>query len=124
MASRKDFSSANTGSVYGTIAEATAAPDPQETQQAQEERKTRKERKTYTEQEQQQFREEGKTKGRKGCKAIRINMAFTPEVHDYIKTMARVRGESITDFTNYIFIRSMEENAAVYQRAKEFKESF
>ena len=124
MASRKDFSSANTGRVYGTIAEATAAPDPQDTQQPQEAQQTRKERKTYTEQEQQQFRAEGKTKGRKGCKAIRINMAFTPEVHEYIKTMARVRGESITDFTNYIFTRSMEENAAVYQRAKEFKESF
>ena len=51
-------------------------------------------------------------------------MAFSPEVHEYIKTMARVRGESITDFTNYIFTRSMEENAEVYQRAKEFKESF
>lgn len=118
MASKKDFSSVNTGRVYGTIAEATAEPEAQEAQQ------TRKERKTYTEQEQQQFRAEGKTKGRKGCKAIRINMAFTPEVHEYIKTMARVRGESITDFTNYIFTRSMEENAEVYQRAKEFKELF
>lgn len=124
MAGKKDFSSVNTGRVYGTIAEATAAPDPQEEQQAQEAQPTRKERKTYTEQEQQQFREEGKTKGRKGCKAIRINMAFTPDVHDYIKTMARVRGESITDFTNYIFARSMEENREIYEQAKAFKESF
>ena len=116
MASKKDFSSANTGRVYGTIAEATA-----ETQEAPQ---TRKERKTYTEQEQQEFRAAGATKGRKGCKAIRINMAFSPEVHEYIKTMARVRGESITDFTNYIFTRSMEDNAEVYKRAKEFKESF
>lgn len=119
MAGRKDFTTANTGRVYGAIAEATAEPE-----QAQEAQQARKERKTYTEQEQQEFREAGKTKGRKGCKAIRINMAFTPEVHEYIKTMARVRGESITDFTNYIFTRSMEENAEVYQRAKEFKESF
>lgn len=115
MAGKKDFSSVNTGRVYGTIAEATAAPD-----QTQEAQQTRKERKTYTEQEQQEFREAGKTKGRKGCKAIRINMAFSPEVHEYIKTMARVRGESITDFTNYIFTRSMEENAETYQKAKEF----
>lgn len=121
MAGKKDFSSVNTGRVYGTIAEATAEPEQQE---AQEEQRTRKPRKTYTEQEQQEFMAAGATKGRKGCKAIRINMAFTPDVHDYIKTMARVRGESITDFTNYIFARSMEENREIYERAKAFKESF
>ena len=124
MASKKDFSSVNAGRVYNNIAEATAAPDPQEVQPAQEVQKTRKARKTYTEQEQQEFMAAVATKGRKGCKAIRINMAFTPDVHDYIKTMARVRGESITDFTNYIFTRSMEENREIYERAKAFKESF
>ena len=130
MASKKDFSSVNTGRVYGTIAEATAAPDPQEepqaqeVQQAQNTQKERKPRKTYTEEEKAQFMAEGKTKGRKDCKAIRINMASTPDVHDYIKTMARVRGESITDFTNYIFARSMEENREIYEQAKAFKESF
>ena len=118
MASKKDFTTANTGRVYGAIAEATAAPD-----QTQEEQQTRKERKTYTEQEQREFMEAGKTKGRKGCKAIRINMAFTPEVHEYIKVMARVRGESITDFVNAVFARHMADNAETYQRAKEFMES-
>lgn len=120
MAAKKDFTTANTGRVYGAIAEATAAPDQQEEQQTQEEQQARKPRKEYTEAEKYQYMQEGKTKGRKGCKAIRINMAFTPEVHEYIKTMARVRGESITDFTNYIFTRSMEENAETYQKAKEF----
>ena len=51
-------------------------------------------------------------------------MAFTPEVHEYIKTMARVRGESVTDFTNHVFKQSMEENAALYEKAKAFQESF
>lgn len=120
MASKKDFSNVNTNRAYSAIAEATAEPEQQEAQEVQQ---ARRERKTYTEQEQQQFREEGKTKGRKGCKAIRINMAFTPEVHEYIKTMARVRGESITDFTNAVFARHMEENAEIYERAKAFKES-
>ena len=114
----KDFTQANTGRVYSTITEATAEPEAQEVQQA------RKERKTYTEQEQQKFRDEGKTKGRKGCKAIRINMAFTPDIHEYITTMARVRGESITAFTNYVFTRSMAENADLYEQAKAFKKSF
>ena len=53
MASKKDFSTANTGRVYSTITEATAEPEQQEAQEAQQ---TRKERKTYTEQEQQEFR--------------------------------------------------------------------
>ena len=117
MASKKDFSTANTGRVYNTITEATAEPEAQEVQQ------TRRARRTYTEQEQQEFREAGKTKGRKGCKAIRINMAFTPEVHRYITTMSRVRGESITDFTNHVFARSMEENAETYKKAQEFLDS-
>lgn len=71
----------------------------------------------------QAAREQGRTKGRKGCKALRINMAFSPEVHDYIRTMARVRGETITQFTNYIFQKSMEDNAEIYEQAKRFKET-
>ena len=117
---KKDFSSVNTGSVYGTIQEATADP----AQGAQEPQEARKERKTYTEAEQERYRQEGRTMGRKGCKAIRINMAFTPEVHEYIKTMARVRGESITEFTNAVFARHMLENAQLYAQAQAFKDRF
>ena len=106
---KKDFSGINTGRVYGAIETATSKKGQQGNASPQE----AADRAANL-----------KTQGRKGCKAIRINMAFSPEVHEYIKTMARVRGESITDFTNYIFTRSMEENAEVYQRAKEFKESF
>lgn len=123
MASKKDFSGANTGRVYRKIAEATEAPDQQEEQQAQEVPQPRRPRKTYTEQEGQQFIAAGKTQGRKGLKAVRINMAFTPEVYDYIKTLSRVRGESIQKFTEYIFARSMEDNREIYEKAKAFKES-
>ena len=105
MAGKKDFSN-----VFDAIAETTA--------------EGKKERKTYSTEEQEKYRQEGKTMGRKGCKAVRINMAFSPDVHDYIKTMARVRGESITDFTNYVFARSMEENRETYEKAKAFKEAF
>lgn len=117
MASKKDFSQVNTGRVYNAITEATAEP----AQQAQEVQNTRK---TYTAQQAQEMRQAGTTQGRKGCKAIRINMAFTPDVHEYIKTMARVRGESVTDFTNYVFRQSMEENAALYEQAKAFQKTF
>ena len=104
---KKDFTTANTGRVYSTITEAT--------QEA---------RKEYSAQEAQEMREAGTTQGRKGCKAIRINMAFTPEVHEYIKVMARVRGESITDFTNYVFKQSMADNADLYEQAKSFQQAF
>lgn len=114
MASKKDFTTANTGRVYNAITEATAEP-------AQEVQHPRKE---YSEQQAQEMRQAGTTQGRKGCKAIRINMAFLPEIHEYIKVMARVRGESVTDFTNYVFRQSMEENAELYEKAKAFQESF
>lgn len=117
---RKDFSQANTGRVYGTIAEATADP-AQGAQQAQEVKHPRKE---YDAQQAQEMRQAGKTQGRKGCKAVRINMAFTPEVHEYIRTMARVRGESVTAFTEFVFRQSMADNADLYDKAKAFKDSF
>lgn len=123
MARKKDFTEVNARSVYNRIDEATAAPDQQEEQQAQEVPQPRRPRKTYTEQEGQQFIAAGKTQGRKGLKAVRINMAFTPEVYDYIKTLSRVRGESIQKFTEYIFARSMDENREIYEQAKAFRDS-
>mgnify|MGYP003186850877 CR=1 FL=1 len=118
MASKKDFTTANTGRVYSSIAEATAEP-------AQLEEQTQEQgRKTYTAEQAQAMRDAGTTQGRKGCKAVRINMAFTPDIHEYIKVMARVRGESVTDFTNYVFRQSMEQNAEIYEKAKAFKDSF
>ena len=121
MTGKKDFTTANTGRVYSTITEATAEPETQETQQAQG---TRKPRKAYTAQEAQEMRQAGTTQGRKDCKAVRINMAFTPDVHEYIKTMARVRGESVTQFTNYVFQQSMKDNAELYEKAQGFKNAF
>jgi len=117
---KKDFSQVNTGRAYNQIEEAIAAP-AQEPQQAQE---VQNPRTPYTVERAQQMRAAGTTQGRKGCKAFRINMAFSPDIHEYIKTMARVRGESVTDFTNYVFRQSMEDNAALYEQAKAFQKSF
>ena len=43
-----------------------------------------------------------RTQGRKGCKAVRINMAFTPENYEFIKTMAKASGQTMTEFVNLI----------------------
>lgn len=65
-------------------------------------------------------RSELRTQGRAGVKATRINMAFTPENHDYIKTMATATGKSMTEFTNYICDIFRKENQDIYLQAKEF----
>lgn len=41
-----------------------------------------------------------KTQGRKGCKAVRINMAFTPENHKFIKVYASSTGQTMTEACN------------------------
>lgn len=112
---KKDFSAANTGRVYSTIEEATAPATPARQLQP------RKRGTDPTQEEIDLAREQHKTQGRKGVKALRVNMAFDPDVHDYMRTMAKVRGQTITQFTNYVFRLSMEQNAEVYERAKEFQ---
>ena len=44
----------------------------------------------------------GATQGRKGHKAPRINMAFSPDNHAWIKTRSRQLGISATEFVNTI----------------------
>lgn len=66
-------------------------------------------------------RRQGRTQGRAGCKAHRFNMAFSPEVYEFIHTMAKVRGESVTAFVNGILEKAMKDNAEIYQQALKFK---
>lgn len=133
---KKDFTGANTGRVYNQIAKATAEPetltthDLHETQAAQETQqepenghKPYKPRMEYTAQEAEEYAKKGQTRGRKGCKMVRINMAFPFEVHEFIKTMARVRGETITDFTAHVFRQYMAEHMDTYRKAQEFRDS-
>jgi len=115
-AKKKDFTAANMDRVYSAIADATAEPETQEAQQVSEA--------AYTDEQMQAFKEAGKTQGRKGAKAIRFNMAFPPSVYEYITTMARIRGESVTKFTQFVFEQSMKDNAELYEQAKTFAKSF
>lgn len=55
-----------------------------------------------TTEELQERQEEMRTRGRKGAKAIRINMAFTPSNHEFIKTMATVTGQTMTEYVNFV----------------------
>lgn len=118
MASKKDLLSgmkktAAYSETISAIETATAEPPAKEI-------KRRSRSQAPTAQEVQEAREAGKTQGRKGCKAVRINMAFSPDVHDYIKTMSKVTGKSVTQFTNDVFRKSMIDNADLYEKAQQF----
>ncbi len=103
MASKKDFAGMNTGRVYGAIEQATSRKGQQG---------------TASPQEAQERAAELRTQGRKGCKATRINMAFTPENHEFIKVMARLTGKTMTEFANLVVERYRNEHPELYEQAK------
>ena len=80
-----------------------------------------KKRKNATPEEIAERRSALKTQGVKGCKAIRINMAFTPENHDYIKVMAKLYGKSMTEYLNEIIEYYSVANGEVYSLAKKLQ---
>lgn len=102
MASKKDFSAIGTGRVYTAIEQATSKRGQQGTaspQEAAERAAT------------------GRTQGRKGCKATRINMAFTTENHQFIKTMAAATGRSMTEFANLVITAYRSEHPELVEQA-------
>ena len=108
MAAKKDFSGINTGRVYSALEQATSEKGHQGTASPQEaaERKA-----------------DLRTQGRKGCKATRINMAFTPENHEFIKVMAAITGKTMTEFANLVIERYRTEHPEIFQQAKSIIDS-
>ena len=109
MAAKKDFSGMNTGRVYDAIEQATSRKGQQG---------------TASPQEQAERAAQLKTQGRKGCKAIRINMAFTPENHEFIKIMAKISGKTMTEFANLVVERYRNEHPEIYEQAKAIIDQF
>lgn len=137
---KKDFSAVNVNPVYSAIAEATEQLPGQlainndseivEEQPAavaqevlEEQPKQRKARKTYNATEAEELKETLNTTGRKGVKLPRINMAFTPANYEFLKIMAQVRGQTITEFLNDIIKEARTEHADIYEKAIEFRNS-
>lgn len=60
-----------------------------------------------------------KTQGNKGMKMPRINMAFTPSNLDFIRVMAGISGQSMTQYVNSVIEAERERNGERYQRAKD-----
>lgn len=102
---KKSFEGINIGRVYETIDRATSTRGHQLTADAQEV---------------QERTEELRTQGRKGCKAVRINMAFTPSNHEFIKVMARATGHTMTQFTNIVIEAYRNEHPELMEQANSF----
>jgi len=54
----------------------------------------------------------GATQGKKGHKSPRINMAFSPENHEWIKSRSRQLGISATEFVNSILEKERKSEEA------------
>ena len=65
----------------------------------------------------QDVQEAQATQGKKGAKMPRINMAFTPSNLDFIRTMAAIRGQSMTQYVNSL-IEKERQNNETYEAAK------
>lgn len=102
---KPDFAAINTGRVYESIETATSSKGQQG---------------TASPQEQAERQAELKTQGRKGCKAIRINMAFTPENHEFIAVMAKASGRSMTEFANLVIAAYRREHPEIMAQAQAF----
>lgn len=118
MAGKKDFSSVNTNPVYKTIQEAT-----QEQLPGQLEIKQRKDRITYSEAEQASFTESGKTQGHKGTEKPRINLGLPGELYNYVKTMSRASGLTMTEFIALILAQHKAARESEYKQILERRNS-
>lgn len=57
------------------------------------------------------------TRGHKGVKMPRINLAFKPSLLDYLRVMAAIRGLSITQYINQLVEADKAANADTYAQA-------
>lgn len=73
-------------------------------------------------QEVRQAQQVQQTQGKKGFKMQRINMAFTPDNMDFIRIMAKIKGQTMTQFVNSILDQEREAKAEVFQEAKKLLE--
>ena len=75
---------------------------------------------TASPQEQAEQTAEFRTQGCKDCKAVRINMAFTPDNYEFIKVMAKATGKSMTDFANDVITAYRNEHPEFLEQARGF----
>lgn len=77
--------------------------------------------KIYTEEEKQAYLEQGKSAGRRGIKLPRINLAFTTTNYEYIQTMARATGQTMTAFINQVLEQHRAAHMDTLERMQQFR---
>lgn len=108
MATKK-FETINTGRLNAAIA---AATDEEANTAATREKK-------FTPPEQAAERLNSlQTRGAKGCKAVRINMAFTTDNYNYIKVVSMASGKTMTQFVNDCIERCRTEKPELMEKAQ------
>lgn len=105
MASKKDFDTMKTGRLFDAIQTSTAPRGHQD---------------TASPEEQEERAEAMRTQGRKGCKAVRINVAFTPSNHQFVKVMARASGKSMNELVNLVVAAYQQEHPEILGQAQAF----
>lgn len=105
MARKKDLTGIDTGRLFGDIEQATG---------------TTRRQGTADPQEAAQRAEDMTTQGRKGCSVPRINMAFSPQNHAFIKVMAKATGRTMTEFTNDLVTAYRNEHPEFMEKAQGF----
>jgi hypothetical protein len=89
---------------------------------AQEHQAGSKEHPTITPEEAAQRKKEGRTRGAKGAKMDRINMAFYSDNFEYIRIMSKIRGQSMTEFCNDVIAEHREKYPEQFEQAREIIE--
>ena len=77
---------------------------------------------SLTEAEKEKRAKTMRTQGRKGCKIQRVNMAFSADNYDFLRTVSKLKGDSITNFVNFIVDKYREEHSDIYEQAKKLIE--
>ena len=86
---------------------------------------SKKTRKRYTAEEAREILESGRNaQGLGGVKMSRINMAFSPANYEFVKTLARARGETYTQFVNQIIDAYRKEHQEQYEMVLKLRDSF
>ena len=101
---RKDFTGMQTGRVYEELEEATSGN--RQTDATKEEFEARS--------------AEMRTQGRQGCKAPRINMAFTTDNYEFVKVVSKATGRTMTQFVNLIVTAYRQEHPEILSQARGF----
>lgn len=68
--------------------------------------------------EKAQRKAEARTRGAKGAKMDRINMAFTPDNFKYLQIMSKIKGQTMTAFCNDIIAEHREAHPEIFEEAR------